>query len=97
MSRERLLYTRAARVRLRMLPMEVQVQLETHLENLAHLILMKAMPEHLPGMLERTEDGFATRVLRARALLVVDTASRTVLVHRVEALPEPEAELEYTF
>lgn len=85
MSRDRLLYTRAAKVRIDMLPVEVRVHLETHLENLA--LLMEATPERLPTMLERGEDGFITTVQGVRVLFTVDTSARSLLVHRVESFP----------
>jgi hypothetical protein len=72
MSRDRLLYTRAAKVRLDMLPVEVRV-------------LMEATPERLPTMLERSEDGFVTTAQGVRVLFTLDTSARTLLVHRVES------------
>jgi hypothetical protein len=65
-----------------MLPAEVRVHLETHLENLA--LLMEATPERLTSLLERAEDGFVTTVQGARVLLSVDTSARTLLVYGVE-------------
>jgi hypothetical protein len=86
MSRDRLLYTRAAKVRIDMLPVEVRVHLETHLENLA--LLTEATPDRLPAMLERGEDGFFTAVQGVRVHLTVDTAARTILIHRIESFPK---------
>jgi hypothetical protein len=85
MSRDRLLYTRAAKVRIELLPVEVRVHLETHLENLA--LLMEATPEWLPSLLERIEDGFVTTVQGARVLFTVDTSARSLFVYRVESFP----------
>lgn len=85
MSRDRLLYTRAAKVRLDLLPAEVRVHLETHLENLA--LLTETMPDRLPVMLERGEDGFVTMVQGIRVYLTVDTSARSILIHRIESFP----------
>jgi len=83
MAHDRLLYTRAAKVRLDQLPVEARVHLETHLENLS--LFLEAAPDRLPGMLDRIEDGFVTTVQDVRVLFTVDTSARTLLVHRVEA------------
>jgi hypothetical protein len=86
MAHERLHYTRAAKVRLELLPAEVRVHLETHLENLA--LLLEATPQLLPGIVERFEDCFVTGVQEVRALFTLDTSARTLLVHRVESSAE---------
>lgn len=86
MSSDRLFYTRAARVRISMLPVEIRVHLDLHLENLA--IVIEAMPERLPPMLERVEGGFATTVHGMRVLLTVDTGARSLFVHAVAPFPE---------
>jgi hypothetical protein len=86
MSRVRLHYTRAATARISLLPVEVRMHLETHLENLA--LLLEATPERLPTLLERTGDEFVTTVQAVRVLFTVDTFSRSLLVHRVESFPE---------
>jgi hypothetical protein len=85
MIRDRLLYTRAAKVRIDMLPVEVRVHVETHLENLA--LLMEAAPERLPTMLVRGEEGFVTTVQGVRARFTVDTSARSLLVHCIESFP----------
>jgi GTP cyclohydrolase FolE2 len=82
---ERILYSRAAKGRLRALPLEVQLDLETHLENLA-LVVESLPPERLPQLLSRNEEGFVTEVKGARVFFVVDTVGRAVLVYRIEAL-----------
>lgn len=87
MRHERVLYTRSAKARLRALPLEVRVHLETHVSNLA--LLLEAMPpERLTQLLKRTEEGFVTAVPEARVLFTVAPGARTLLVHRIEELSE---------
>lgn len=86
MSGERLLYTRAARVGLDMLPVELRMHLETHLENLT--LLLEATPERLPEMLDRLDDGFVTAVQGVRVLFTLDTSARSILVHGLESSPD---------
>ncbi|MDY7229757.1 hypothetical protein [Hyalangium rubrum] len=89
MGHERMMYTRSAKSRLRTLPVEVRVHLETHLANLA--LLVEAMPpERLPELLPRTEEGFVTTMQETRVLFTVNTAGRTMLVHRIELLTEAQ-------
>ena len=79
----RLLYTRAARTRLRSLPPEVRLHLETHLENLA-LLLEGLPPERLLHLFAREDEDFVTWVSGSRVRFVVAPASRALLVHRIE-------------
>jgi len=90
MWQERLLYTRAARLRLQALPPEVRLHLETHMENLA--LLVEGIPtERLPQFLAHEEESFVTAVPGARVRFVVAPAARTLLIHRIEASREDEA------
>lgn len=82
-------YTRAAQRRLQVLPAEVRLHLETHLENLA-LLIEATSPERLLQLLARDEEGFVTSVQGARVHFVVNAAARTLLVHRLEMLPVNE-------
>ncbi len=82
MGYEQLQYTRAARVRLQMLPVEARLYLETHLENLA-LLIEAVSPERLLQLLARDEEGFVTTVHGAQVHFVVNAAARTLLVHRI--------------
>jgi hypothetical protein len=91
---ERLLYTRAARLRLQALPAEVRIHLETHMENLA-LLIEGMPPERLPQLLAHEEESFVTLVAGAQVRFVIAPAARALLIHRIEALPasgEAEAE-----
>ncbi|WP_224248628.1 hypothetical protein [Hyalangium gracile] len=88
MRHPRLLYTRAASRRFQVLPPELRVHLETHLENLA-LLVRASSPERLPRLLAREEDGFVTAVRGMRVHFVVDATARTLLIHRLEA-PTPD-------
>lgn len=85
MSRERLLYTRAAKVRIQALPAVVQMDLETHLENLA--LLMETSPQLLPSVLERHEDHFVTAIQEIRVRFTVNASTGSMLVHAVDAKP----------
>lgn len=87
MSHERLTYTRAAKMRLQMLPAELRVHLETHLENLA-LLVEGIGPERLAQILAREEEGFVTDIPGVRVLFSVAPASRVLLIHRIEAALE---------
>lgn len=89
MGHEQLQYTRAAQRRLQMLPAEVRVHLETHLENLA-LLIGATSPGRLLELLARDEEGFVTSVEGAQVHFVVNAAACTVLVHRLELLPVNE-------
>jgi hypothetical protein len=89
MGKEQLQYTRAAQRRLKTLPAEVRLHLETHLENLTHLIGATS-PERLLQLLARDEEGFVSSVQEARVHFVVNAATCTVLVHRLELLPVNE-------
>ncbi len=89
MGQGQLQYTRAARVRLRGLPAEVRLHLETHLENLA-LLIGATSPERLLQILTRDEEGFVTLVQGARVHFVVNAAARSLLVHRIELPPLDE-------
>ena len=91
MRHARLHYTRAARTRLQALPPEVRLDLETHLENLAVLV-RESPPQRLLQLLARGEEGFVTAVKGVRVLFVVDATVRTLLIHRIEALPGDERE-----
>jgi hypothetical protein len=64
----------------------MRLHLETHLENLA-LLVEATSPERLLQLLARQEEGFVTAVEGARVLFVVNAATRTLLVHRIELLP----------
>jgi hypothetical protein len=88
----RLHYTRAARTRLQTLPPEVRLNLENHLENISELV-MALPPERLLQFLARGEEGFVTAVEGVRVLFVVDATVRTLLIHRLEALPGDEREV----
>jgi hypothetical protein len=83
MGQGQLQYTRAARVRLQVLPAEARLYLETHLENLA-LLIESVSPERLLQLLARDEEGFVTSVQGTRVHFVVNAAARTLLVHRIE-------------
>jgi hypothetical protein len=89
MGQAQLQYTRAARKRLKALPAEVRLHLETHLENLA-LLIGATSPERLPQLLAREEEGFVTAMQGARVHFVVNAAARTLLVHRIELPPVNE-------
>jgi len=89
MGNEQLQYTRAAQRRLQALPAEVQLHLETHLENLA-LLIAATPPERLLQLLTRDEEGFVTSVQEMRVHFVVNAATRTFLVHRLELVPVSE-------
>jgi hypothetical protein len=89
MGNEQLQYTRAARTRLKVLPAEVRLHLETHLENLA-LLIGATSPEHLLQVLTRDEEGFVAAVAGARVHFVLNAAARTLLVHRIELPPVNE-------
>ena len=82
MRHRRLLYTRAARARLQLLPAELRLHVETHLENLA-LLVEATSPERLALVLTRDEDGFVTGVRGVQVHFVLHTLARTVLVHRL--------------
>ncbi len=86
MGKGQLQYTRAARGRLRVLPAEVRLHLETHLENLA-LLIGATSPERLLQILTRDEEGFVTTVQEARVHFVVNAAALSLLVHRID-LPQ---------
>ena len=87
----RLLYTRAARVRLQAMPAEVRMHLETHMENLA-LLIEGLPPERLPQLLAHEEESFVTFVPGARVRFVIAPSTHTLLIHRIEALPAGEAQ-----
>jgi hypothetical protein len=87
MSHERLTYTRAAKKRLRMLPAELRMHLETHLENLA-LLVEGREPERLAQLLAHDEESFVTDIPGARVFFSVAPASRVLLIHRIEAALE---------
>ena len=70
----RLHYTRAARTRLQMLPPEVRLNLENHLENISELVRVLP-PERLLQFLARGEEGFVTAVEGVRVLFVVDATA----------------------
>lgn len=92
MRHPRILYTRAARRRLQALPPEVRLHVETHLENLV-LLVRASPPAQLPQLLargEEGEEGFVTAVPGARVHYVIDAVARTLLIHRLEALPGSE-------
>jgi len=89
MGNEQLQYTRAAQRRLQALPAEARLHLETHLENLA-LLIEATPPERLLQVLARDEEGFVTSVQGMRVHFVVNAATRTVLVHRLELVPVSE-------
>ena len=94
MRHRRLLYTRAAKARLHRLPPLAQLEVETHLENLA-LLAEKLPPERLPLFLAREEEGFSTHVEGVRVHFSVSTAARALLIHRIEAeAREPQEALE---
>jgi hypothetical protein len=85
MRQERLLYTRAAKLRLQSLPAEVRLHLETHMENLA-LLVERVPPERLPQLLAHEEESFVTHVSGARVRFDIAPAARALLIHRIEAL-----------
>ena len=87
----RLLYTRAARLRLQDLPAEVRLHLETHMENLA-LLIERLPPERLPQLLAHEEESFVTLVPEARVRFVVAPTAHTLLIHRIEALTTSDAQ-----
>jgi hypothetical protein len=87
----RLLYTRAARVRLQALPAEVRLHLETHMENLA-LLIEGLSPESHPQLLAHEEESFVTHVPGARVRFVIAPAAHTLLIHRIEVLPASETQ-----
>jgi hypothetical protein len=89
MGTEQLQYTRAAQRRLQALPAELRLHLETHLENLS-LLIEATPPERLLQLLVRDEEGFVTSMQGTQVHFVVNTATRTVLVHRLELLPANE-------
>lgn len=90
MARRRLFYTRSARTRLQMLPVELRLHVENHLENLA-LLVRSQQPEDLSHLLEREEEGFITWSKGVRVLFVVDSTARTLLIHAIEALDDSAA------
>ncbi len=78
------MYTRSARVRLEALPLEVQLHLETHLENLA-LLAETTSPQLLSSVLTRDgEEGFITAVSGAQARFVLNAVAGILLVYRIE-------------
>ncbi|MFL5345264.1 MAG: hypothetical protein ACJ8AT_10745 [Hyalangium sp.] len=89
MRHRRLFYTRAAKARLHSLPAQVQLQLETHLENLS-LLAERLPPERLPLFLTREEEGFATTAQGVRVHFAVTTATHALLIHRIDAEPREE-------
>lgn len=86
MRNQRLLYTRAARVRLQELPAELRLHVETHLENLA-LLAEATSTERLSSMLRRDEEGFVTVVRGLQVHFVLNAVARTLLVHRLVQAP----------
>ncbi|MFP2926553.1 hypothetical protein ACLESO_15290 [Pyxidicoccus sp. 3LG] len=86
----RLFFSKRAERQRQRLPREVRVHVETHLENLA-LLLDSGMPlSRVLARLERTDDGFVSKVEGARLSLALDTATRIVLVVSVEPVSGEE-------
>jgi len=69
-----------------MMPAEVRLHVETHLENLA-LLVEDLSPERFAAVLRRDEEGFVTGVKGVQVHFVLNAVARSLLVHRIAQEP----------
>lgn len=91
MRRGRIFISQAAEFRLKRLPEDMRLHIETHLENLA-MVLEQDAPEVLLARLPRADEGFVATVGDAVVLFSVDTTLRALTVQRIDVQEPPRRE-----
>ncbi len=79
----RIFIAQSAEFQLKRMPRDMQLHIETHLENLV-MVLEQEAPEALLTRLTREDEGFVANVGATRILFSVDTSLRALTVQRLE-------------